>query len=368
VGGDGVLVVGLTGGIASGKSTTADFLKEQGFLVLDADQYARDVASPGTSGWQEIWEAFGSEYFHPNGDLDRGKLAQRIFQDADARQRLNAIVHPKVIAMIEQGIQAAKEQGEALVFVDVPLLYEVGLDRRMDSVIVVYARPEIQLQRLQQRDQLCREEAQRRIDAQMPLALKVERAEYVVDNSGSLEETRRQAKEIVDKLLARSAEYMGKELRGRYQEKPSVHGGSPVGEPGRKWKVALIAHDEKKPAMLKLASRFKEILSRFDLVATGTTGKILREEVGLEIQRMQSGPYGGDQQIGALVAEEQVDLVIFLRDPLTAQPHEPDITALLRVCDVHNVPLATNEATAAMLLLAFAELDRENEETELQSC
>jgi methylglyoxal synthase len=202
----------------------------------------------------------------------------------------------------------------------------------------------------------------------MPLALKVERAEYVVDNSGSLEETRRQAKEIVDKLLARSAEYMGKELRGRYQEKPSVHGGSPVGEPGRKWKVALIAHDEKKPAMLKLASRFKEILSRFDLVATGTTGKILREEVGLEIQRMQSGPYGGDQQIGALVAEEQVDLVIFLRDPLTAQPHEPDITALLRVCDVHNVPLATNEATAAMLLLAFAELDRENEETELQSC
>ncbi len=161
---------------------------------------------------------------------------------------------------------------------------------------------------------------------------------------------------------------MGKELRGRYQEKPSVHGGSPVGEPGRKWKVALIAHDEKKPAMLKLASRFKEILSRFDLVATGTTGKILREEVGLEIQRMQSGPYGGDQQIGALVAEEQVDLVIFLRDPLTAQPHEPDITALLRVCDVHNVPLATNEATAAMLLLAFAELDRENEETELQSC
>jgi methylglyoxal synthase len=131
----------------------------------------------------------------------------------------------------------------------------------------------------------------------------------------------------------------------------------------RKWRVALIAHDEKKPAMLKLAGRFKEILSRFDLVATGTTGKILREEVGLEIKRMQSGPYGGDQQIGALVADDEVDLVIFLRDPLTAQPHEPDITALLRVCDVHNVPLATNEATAAMLLLAFGELDKENDES-----
>ena len=155
-----MLVVGLTGGIASGKSTTADFLKEQGFLVLDADQYARDVASPGTSGWQEIWEAFGSEYFHPNGELDRGKLAQRIFLDGDARQRLNAIVHPKVIAMIDRAFKLPRSREKPWCLLMSPL-YEVGLDRRMDSVIIVYARPEIQLRGCS-RDQLCRREAQRR--------------------------------------------------------------------------------------------------------------------------------------------------------------------------------------------------------------
>ncbi len=358
-----MLVVGLTGGIASGKSTAANFLKELGFVVLDADQYARDAVKPGTAGWHEIMEVFGSEYFHPTGELNRSKLGQLIFQDDTARQRLNEIVHPKVVAMIEEGIKAAEQQGEALVFVDVPLLYEIGLDRRMDTVIVVNVEPEIQLQRLQQRDNLSREEAQRRVDSQMPLALKVQQAEYVVDNSGSIEETHSQVKKIVDKLLAGSALDMDRMRKNGSQGDSPLELGRNTDRADRKWRVALIAHDEKKPAMLKLAGRFKEILSRFDLVATGTTGKILREEVGLEIKRMQSGPYGGDQQIGALVADDEVDLVIFLRDPLTAQPHEPDITALLRVCDVHNVPLATNEATAAMLLLAFGELDKENDES-----
>lgn len=113
--------------------------------------------------------------------------------------------------------------------------------------------------------------------------------------------------------------------------------------------------------MIDLARRFQSTLGNFKLVATGTTGKILQEEVGLDIRRLQSGPYGGDQQIGALVAQDHIDMVIFLRDPLTAQPHEPDITALLRVCDVHNVPLATNEATAAVLLLAFDQLEKRQE-------
>ncbi|NLA58167.1 MAG: dephospho-CoA kinase [Firmicutes bacterium] len=355
------MVVGLTGGIASGKSTTAKFLKELGFVVLDADRYARDAVRPGTPGWQEIMEAFGSEYFHLDGELNRGKLGRLVFQDAAARQRLNEIVHPKVIAMMERDIQAAAEQGEALIFVDVPLLYEIGLDKRMDTVIVVNVDPEIQLQRLQQRDSLSREEAQRRVDSQMPLALKVQQAEYVIDNSGSIEETLSQVKKIVDELLARSAVDMKKTRKNGSESElaPKLQNGTD--NRGRRWRVALIAHDEKKSVMLKLASRFKETLSRYDLVATGTTGKILTEEVGLEIKRMQSGPYGGDQQIGALVADEEIDLVIFLRDPLTAQPHEPDITALMRVCDVHNVPLATNEATAAMLLVALAELDQEND-------
>lgn len=115
-----------------------------------------------------------------------------------------------------------------------------------------------------------------------------------------------------------------------------------------------MAHDKKKPAMVEFVRRFRAVLERCRLVATGTTGKVVSEATGLPVERMLSGPYGGDQQIGARVAAGEVDAVIFLRDPLTAQPHEPDITALLRVCDVHNVPLATNEATAALVLEAIA--------------
>ncbi|MBE3578236.1 MAG: methylglyoxal synthase [Limnochordales bacterium] len=117
-------------------------------------------------------------------------------------------------------------------------------------------------------------------------------------------------------------------------------------------RLALIAHDKKKAEMVAFVQEHKDVLSKCDLFATGTTGKMVAEATGLPVERMLSGPYGGDQQIGALVAGGMIDAVIFLRDPLTAQPHEPDITALLRVCDVHNVPLATNRATAEMILYA----------------
>jgi len=115
-------------------------------------------------------------------------------------------------------------------------------------------------------------------------------------------------------------------------------------------RIALIAHDQKKKAMIEFVHCHLEDLRGHELYATGTTGRLIQEATGLEVQRVQSGPMGGDQQIGALVASGELDAVIFLRDPLTAQPHEPDITALLRVCDVHNVPLATNEATAELVL------------------
>ncbi|MDI3256828.1 MAG: methylglyoxal synthase [Kyrpidia sp.] len=115
-------------------------------------------------------------------------------------------------------------------------------------------------------------------------------------------------------------------------------------------RVALIAHDEKKTDMVALVRRHVDAFRHAAVVATGTTGRLVQEHTGLPVIRVQSGPYGGDQQIGAQVAAGELDAVIFLRDPLTAQPHEPDITALLRVCDVHNVPLATNVATAELLL------------------
>ncbi|MFB6090226.1 MAG: methylglyoxal synthase [Halobellus sp.] len=115
-------------------------------------------------------------------------------------------------------------------------------------------------------------------------------------------------------------------------------------------RLALIAHDEKKPEIIEFVRNRRESLERMDLLATGTTGKRIREATGLDVERKQSGPIGGDMQIGAEIAEETCDGVIFLRDPLTAQPHEPDITALLRICDVHDVPLATNLASADAVL------------------
>jgi methylglyoxal synthase len=117
-----------------------------------------------------------------------------------------------------------------------------------------------------------------------------------------------------------------------------------------KKRIALIAHNEKKDDMIELASEYADLLRQCVLVATGTTGKRLSEEVGLNIERKLSGPFGGDMQIGAELVEGKIDCVIFLRDPMTPQPHEPDINALVRACDVHNVPCATNMASARMLL------------------
>lgn len=118
-------------------------------------------------------------------------------------------------------------------------------------------------------------------------------------------------------------------------------------------RVALIAHDKKKLDIIDLAKKYRDILSKHTLYATGTTGTLIIGETGLSIIRMKSGPMGGDQQIGSMVADNQLDLVIFLRDPLTAQPHEPDVSALLRLCDVFSIPLATNKTSAEIMLKAL---------------
>ncbi len=118
-------------------------------------------------------------------------------------------------------------------------------------------------------------------------------------------------------------------------------------------RIALIAHDKKKEDMIELATKYREVLSKHELYATGTTGTLVMGATGLKINRMKSGPLGGDQQIGSMIACSELDLVIFLRDPLTAQPHEPDVSALLRLCDVTNTPLATNMASANIMLIAL---------------
>ena len=125
-------------------------------------------------------------------------------------------------------------------------------------------------------------------------------------------------------------------------------------------KIALIAHDKKKDDMIKLAIKYRDVLAKHELWATGTTGTLVMGETGLKITRMKSGPLGGDQQIGSMIADGLLDLILFLRDPLTAQPHEPDVSALLRLCDVQNIPLATNVKSAEIML------DRLNESGKLK--
>lgn len=118
-------------------------------------------------------------------------------------------------------------------------------------------------------------------------------------------------------------------------------------------KIALIAHDKKKDEIIELSKEYKDVLDGNELYATGTTGTLIMGETGLSIHRMKSGPLGGDQQIGAMIADGNMDLVLFLRDPLTAQPHEPDVSALLRLCDVRRIPLATNASSARIMLEAI---------------
>jgi methylglyoxal synthase len=119
--------------------------------------------------------------------------------------------------------------------------------------------------------------------------------------------------------------------------------------------IALIAHDNKKNDLIQFVTAYQTIFSEHNLYATGTTGSRISEATGLTITRFQSGPLGGDQQIGAMIAKNKMDVIFFFRDPLTAQPHEPDVTALVRLCDVYSIPLATNMGTAELLIRGLAE-------------
>ncbi|HEY8444330.1 MAG TPA: methylglyoxal synthase [Clostridia bacterium] len=121
--------------------------------------------------------------------------------------------------------------------------------------------------------------------------------------------------------------------------------------------IAMIAHDKKKDDIVMLAIAYANVLKDHKIYATGTTGKLIADATGLDIIRFKSGPLGGDQQIGAMVANNEIDLVIFFRDPLTAQPHEPDVSALMRLCDVHNIPLATNLASGEIMMMALSRGD-----------
>jgi len=191
-----LLKIAITGGAGSGKSVVARMFQELGGAVLDADAIAHRVVEVGAPAWQELKEAFGPEFFLENGALNRPVMARRVFGDPQARLRLNEIVHPHVAREIRERLADLERRGIKMVLVEVPLLFEAGLAGGYDRVIVVDAAPQEQVQRLQARDQRSEAEIQGIIDAQMPLKDKVSRADYVVDNRGSLEETRRQVQTI----------------------------------------------------------------------------------------------------------------------------------------------------------------------------
>ena len=197
-----MLKVGLTGGIASGKSTVSKIFASFGAKVLDADEVAREVLLPGQPAWTRVRQAFGQEFFHADGKVKRKQLRKLVFADPEKRSQLNAIVHPEVMKEINRRaeILSSSVQTEVLL-VDVPLLLEVGLAQRFDKIVVVSVGENVQINRLQQRDGISEEEAKQASKVQMALSKKVEQADYVIDNSGTLEETRGQVERVWRELL-----------------------------------------------------------------------------------------------------------------------------------------------------------------------
>ncbi|MEW5785017.1 MAG: dephospho-CoA kinase [Bacillota bacterium] len=185
-----MIIIGLTGGIASGKSTVALMLQSKGALILDADQIARETVLPGREAWREIVDWLGDRILLEDGSLDRAALGRLIFNDAARRQKLNAIVHPRVgEEMLARTAAIRRTSPHAVLVQDIPLLIEAGLEKTVDLVLLVYVNPFIQLERLQQRDNLSREEALSRIHAQMPLEQKKQYAHFIIDNSGTTRDT-----------------------------------------------------------------------------------------------------------------------------------------------------------------------------------
>lgn len=185
-----IRVIGVTGGIASGKSSIAVFFKERGVTVIDADQLARDAVQPGSRGIEQIKAAFGDEVLAEDGSLHRKKLASLVFASEDKRHQLEEILHPEIRRLAEEQIATAVAEGHKIVVYMAPLLIEAGAADRVDEIWVVTVRPDIQLERLMRRDGISRDEALSIIAAQMPLAEKERHGKIVIDNSGTPRETR----------------------------------------------------------------------------------------------------------------------------------------------------------------------------------
>lgn len=210
-----MFLVGLTGGIATGKSTVSTMFHEMGVPVVDADLISRQIVEPGKKAWKKIKETFGEDYFLESGEIDRPKLNAAIFADNENRQKINEITHPEIFSAIKWEVVKYCLKGEQFVILDLPLMFE-GWHRWMgwiDKSIVVSCEDEIQLERLMKRNTYTEKEAITRIEAQMPLEEKCKQADIVIENSYSLLDTRKQVEEHI-KLLRASKKHI--EIRITY--------------------------------------------------------------------------------------------------------------------------------------------------------
>lgn len=186
------MIIGLTGSIATGKSTVSRMLKEKGYPIVDADEISRLVVEPGSPVLTSIAEAFGTDVLLSDGSLNREKLGSLIFNDKDKREKLNGIIHPAVRAEMIRQKEEWLEKGANTIIMDIPLLFESKLHSYVDKIIVVSAAPAIQRERLMARNGYSAEEADARINSQLPIAVKENGADAVIDNNGTLKETENQ--------------------------------------------------------------------------------------------------------------------------------------------------------------------------------
>ncbi len=210
-----MLIVGVTGGVGSGKTTVSRMFEQEGAYVIDADQIARELVKPKRTAWREIVRAFGKEVLEKEGSIDRRRLAEIAFLNSEKRDVLNKILHPRIKREMEKRARdIGRKDPEAVVILDVPLLVETGYHREMDRVVVVTSTEKKQMERMKKRAGMSEEETRRIISSQMRIEEKVKVADFVIRNEGSLETTRREVREIFH-ALRRIARDKGKKASGR---------------------------------------------------------------------------------------------------------------------------------------------------------
>lgn len=195
-----MLIVGLTGGISSGKSTVSHWFVEKGITVLDADAIVKDLQAPKSLLLGQLANAFGSHILNPDGSLNRSELGKLIFTNEGAKEKINEIIHPLVKSVLLQGIEKAKQGHELFVILDVPLLYESGFDELVDLTVVVYVQRDTQIERLMKRDQIDVGYATQKIESQLSLDEKRHRANLIIDNNGTLHDLRVNFESLYEQL------------------------------------------------------------------------------------------------------------------------------------------------------------------------